>query len=140
MIKPGETWEEQVLPHGIPGTNAVTLEVSSLRPLNLEKHLDYLVRYPHGCVEQTTSSVFPQLYLNALVRLDDPQKGEIERERARRYRAAAPVPGSPEADSSTGRAGSPAAHSGTATTPGPTTTRAISWSRPSAWATRCRRR
>jgi len=26
------------------------------------KHLDDLVRYPYGCVEQTTSAVFPQLY------------------------------------------------------------------------------
>jgi uncharacterized protein YfaS (alpha-2-macroglobulin family) len=79
MIKPGETWEEKILPHGIPGTNEVTLEVSSLRPLNLEKHLDYLVRYPHGCVEQTTSAVFPQLYLGSLMRLDDAKKSEIEK-------------------------------------------------------------
>jgi uncharacterized protein YfaS (alpha-2-macroglobulin family) len=33
-------------------------------PLGLEKRLQYLVQYPHGCVEQTTSSVFPQLYLD----------------------------------------------------------------------------
>ncbi len=30
--------------------------------------LDYLVMYPHGCVEQITSSVFPQLYYADLVK------------------------------------------------------------------------
>ena len=30
--------------------------------------LDYLLRYPHGCVEQTVSAVFPQLYFQDLSR------------------------------------------------------------------------
>ncbi len=32
------------------------------------KHLDDLVRYPYGCVEQTTSAAFPQLYYADLVK------------------------------------------------------------------------
>jgi alpha-2-macroglobulin len=67
-----------VTPHGIAGTNEVTLEVSSIRPMNLERRLDYLIRYPHGCVEQTTSSVFPQLYLSTLVKLDEQKKRDID--------------------------------------------------------------
>ena len=43
--------------------NTVTLEVSALPPINLERRLEYLIQYPHGCLEQTTSGVFPQLYL-----------------------------------------------------------------------------
>jgi uncharacterized protein YfaS (alpha-2-macroglobulin family) len=35
--------------------------------------------YPHGCVEQTTSSVFPQLALNDLLDLNAGWKKEIER-------------------------------------------------------------
>ena len=31
-------------------------------------HLKYLVRYPHGCVEQTVSGAFPQLYLSELLK------------------------------------------------------------------------
>ena len=77
-LTPGETWEQKVMPHGIAGTNEVTLEVSSIRPLNLERRLDYLIQYPHGCVEQTTSSVFPQLYLSTLVKLDEQKKRDID--------------------------------------------------------------
>ena len=35
--------------------------------LEFAKDLDYLVRYPYGCSEQTVSSVFPQLYYRDLV-------------------------------------------------------------------------
>jgi uncharacterized protein YfaS (alpha-2-macroglobulin family) len=77
-VAPGDTWEQKVTPHGIAGTNEVTLEVSSIRPMNLERRLDYLIRYPHGCVEQTTSSVFPQLYLSTLVKLDEQKKRDID--------------------------------------------------------------
>lgn len=31
--------------------------------------LDYLVRYPYGCVEQTVSTAFPQLYFNELINI-----------------------------------------------------------------------
>jgi uncharacterized protein YfaS (alpha-2-macroglobulin family) len=77
-LAPGETFEQKVMPHGLAGTNEVTLEVSSIRPMNLERRLDYLIQYPHGCVEQTTSSVFPQLYLSTLVKLDEQRKRAID--------------------------------------------------------------
>ncbi len=77
-LAPGETWTQAIKPHGIAGTNEVALEVSSIRPMNLERRLDYLIQYPHGCVEQTTSSVFPQLYLAMLVRLDEQKKRDID--------------------------------------------------------------
>ena len=50
----------------------------SFPSLNLSKHLNYLVRYPHGCIEQTTSAAFPQLYLDNLMELTADQKLEIE--------------------------------------------------------------
>ena len=46
-----------------PGTNTIQLEVSRVPPLDLGRNLTYLVQYPHGCVEQTTSAAFPQLFL-----------------------------------------------------------------------------
>ncbi|MGB1041149.1 MAG: hypothetical protein ACPGVD_09770 [Flavobacteriales bacterium] len=52
---------------------------SSFPSINLEKRLDYLIRYPHGCVEQTTSSVFPQLYLSTFVKLNSTRKIEVEK-------------------------------------------------------------
>lgn len=49
---------------GIKDSNTATIEFSSLPAMNFEGRLKYLIQYPHGCVEQTTSSVFPQLYLS----------------------------------------------------------------------------
>ncbi|HLO59335.1 MAG TPA: MG2 domain-containing protein [Bacteroidales bacterium] len=63
---------------GMPGTNKVTLEVSSIPPMDLNRRLKYLIQYPHGCVEQTTSSVFPQLYLSDLMTLDEATKSAID--------------------------------------------------------------
>ncbi len=55
------------------------MEVSSIPPLNLGKRLRYLIRYPYGCVEQTTSSVFPQVYLTSLMDLPEKKKKEIDK-------------------------------------------------------------
>jgi uncharacterized protein YfaS (alpha-2-macroglobulin family) len=77
-LQPGETWETKVVPHGLPGTNVVTLEVAAVPPLDLERRLGELIRYPHGCLEQVTSAAFPQLFLPTLMKLDDTRKKEIE--------------------------------------------------------------
>ncbi|MEM0578430.1 alpha-2-macroglobulin family protein [Flavobacterium polysaccharolyticum] len=55
---------------GVAGSNKAKLEISSMPTINLNGRLQYLIQYPHGCVEQTTSSVFPQLYLNEITDLD----------------------------------------------------------------------
>ncbi|MCX6232231.1 MAG: MG2 domain-containing protein [Bacteroidetes bacterium] len=78
IIEGGKTWNANYQLIGMQGTNKAVLEVSSVPPLNLEKRLDYLIAYPHGCIEQTTSSVFPQLYLADLVDLTTNQKQRIE--------------------------------------------------------------
>ncbi|HEX2936657.1 MAG TPA: alpha-2-macroglobulin family protein, partial [Bacteroidales bacterium] len=55
---------------GIPGTNKANLEVSSIPPVDLSRRLGYLLSYPYGCAEQTTSGAFPQLYLDKFIELD----------------------------------------------------------------------
>jgi len=77
-IEPNDKWETDYAAIGLAGTNNGMLEVSCIPPLNLEKRLKYLITYPHGCIEQTTSSVFPQLFLSNLLELDDVRKAEIE--------------------------------------------------------------
>lgn len=79
LITSGESWDVSYEPLGMFGTNSALIEVSSLPPLNLEQRLQYLIRYPHGCIEQTTSSVFAQLYLDELISLDDERKLQIEK-------------------------------------------------------------
>ncbi|MBI5247014.1 MAG: hypothetical protein HY923_07510 [Elusimicrobia bacterium] len=78
-LEPGEVWKSRIVPHGMPGTNEVTLEASSIPPLNLEKRLGDLIRYPYGCLEQTTSALFPQFFLPGLVRLTEREKAEVEK-------------------------------------------------------------
>ena len=78
-LQPGETLNAAYNAIGINGTNKATLEASSIPPLNLAKRLNYLITYPYGCVEQTTSSGFPQLYLGQLFDLSPRQKAESER-------------------------------------------------------------
>ena len=63
---------------GIKGSNGAKVEFSTLPPMNFTQRLEYLIRYPHGCVEQTTSSVFPQLYLGNIFDLTAQKKQEME--------------------------------------------------------------
>lgn len=79
IAEPNKSWKGSYKSIGLAGTNRGKVEISSIPPLNLEQRLTYLMQYPHGCVEQTTSSVFPQLYLNKLVKLNDDEKLEIEK-------------------------------------------------------------
>ena len=77
-LLPGETWTTDIHPHGLPGTNRISLEVSAVPPMNLDARLQYLIRYPHGCLEQTTSAIFPQIFLPKLLKLNDSQKAAIQ--------------------------------------------------------------
>lgn len=79
MAQKGETVSFSFDPLGMAGTNEQMLEVSTTPPLNLEKRLQYLIRYPHGCIEQTTSAAFPQLFLDRFVALNAREKNDIEK-------------------------------------------------------------
>lgn len=78
-LEPGTSWNTDFKAVGMAGTNSGVLEVSTIPAMNLGKRLQYLVRYPHGCVEQTTSAVFPQLALSQLMDLSEKRMAEIER-------------------------------------------------------------
>lgn len=64
---------------GVAGTNTAKLEVSAFPSMDFNKRLDYLIQYPHGCLEQTTSSVFPQLYLADIADVDAARKAKIQK-------------------------------------------------------------
>ncbi|WP_253906605.1 alpha-2-macroglobulin [Chitinophaga sp. SYP-B3965] len=78
QLDPGASWNTAFSPVGMAGTNTGTLEVSTLPAMNLGKRLDYLIQYPHGCVEQTTSSVFPQLSLANVMDVSDRQAATLD--------------------------------------------------------------
>lgn len=64
---------------GMYGTNSATIEFSTLPPMDFSRRLHYLIQYPHGCLEQTTSSAFPQLYLNDIFDLTYDKKQAIQK-------------------------------------------------------------
>lgn len=78
VVEAGQTWSTDFEPVGMNGTNSGILEISSIPPINLEERLGYLIRYPYGCIEQTVSSVFPQLYVGNLIPLGAEDKAKIE--------------------------------------------------------------
>jgi uncharacterized protein YfaS (alpha-2-macroglobulin family) len=69
-----QTMEFKLL--GESSTNKATVEVSAMPPINLAGRLAYLLHYPYGCTEQTTSSAFPQLYLDKFITLSPAQLDE----------------------------------------------------------------
>ncbi|MBI5916860.1 MAG: hypothetical protein HY842_15915 [Bacteroidetes bacterium] len=78
VLQGGGSWSQEAKPVGVSGTNSAILEVSSIPPLKLGERLRYLIQYPHGCIEQTTSAAFPQLYVDKLMKLNDQQKAEVK--------------------------------------------------------------
>ena len=78
LIPSKDKWQVSYSPIGIAGTNEGVIEISTLPPLNLEQRLQYLVQYPHGCIEQITSSVFAQLFLEKLTTVDEAREKQIE--------------------------------------------------------------
>ncbi|HEY2451628.1 MAG TPA: alpha-2-macroglobulin [Scandinavium sp.] len=66
-LQPGESWTPP--PSHLQGFIAETeqsqLLFSGKPPLNLGRYIRELKAYPYGCLEQTASGLFPQLYTNA---------------------------------------------------------------------------
>ena len=77
-IEAGQTVTVPLNLEGMEGTQQGKITVSSLLPVDLFGRIDYLMDYPHGCLEQTTSKAFPQLYLNYFVQLDDKEKADMK--------------------------------------------------------------
>lgn len=78
-VKAGATVSVPIQPFGTGGTNSAVVSFSSLPPMDLGRRLGYLIRYPHGCVEQTTSAAFPQLHLSKVVDLTSTKQAETSR-------------------------------------------------------------
>ena len=75
VIDPGKTMAVKPLKEN----GKAKLELSSIPPIDLSRRLEYLVRYPHGCIEQITSGAFPQLYLPSVVECDANMLQDIDR-------------------------------------------------------------
>lgn len=67
-IKPGEKLKILIPDRGIAGTNRAVISVMRKAKLNLNRRLYWLIHYPYGCIEQTVSAGFPQLFLKEFIK------------------------------------------------------------------------
>jgi len=79
MVEPNSSKTISWKTFGVSGSNKASMEVSSVPTVDFGRRLNYLIQYPHGCVEQTTSAVFPQLYLTDVMDLDAVRKQNIQK-------------------------------------------------------------
>ena len=71
LLEAGANREVPAELFGMEGTHAVSVEYSTIPAIGLERRLGYLLEYPYGCVEQTLSAAFPQLYLPQVMDCDE---------------------------------------------------------------------
>lgn len=71
LVAPGNEIQLASQPIGIKGSNSFDLSLSTFNAMAFEHRLDALLEYPHGCLEQITSKVFPQLAVKNLKSLSD---------------------------------------------------------------------
>lgn len=74
VLNPGETWVENLSSFGQKGTRQIMLETSVIPNISIQKRLAYLLNYPYGCLEQTVSIAFSQLYLEKWINLNPQQE------------------------------------------------------------------
>jgi uncharacterized protein YfaS (alpha-2-macroglobulin family) len=72
-IKAGDTKVIDISSNFIPSTQNTQVTISKYPAVQFADHIKYLVGYPHGCVEQTTSRIFPQLYFEEIAKLAAPE-------------------------------------------------------------------
>ncbi len=77
IVKPNETKKFKPEFKGQEGTYQFNMNIAKMPQINLDRRLNYLIRYPYGCIEQTTSSAFPQLFLSQLTKLSDDKLKKI---------------------------------------------------------------
>lgn len=78
-IGKGQTLTIKVPKVGLDGTNNATLDLNIFPNMDFDHRLKWLIRYPYGCIEQTTSTLFPQLYLKKMGYFQKDEIAEIDR-------------------------------------------------------------
>ncbi|OFX88054.1 MAG: hypothetical protein A2W99_11120 [Bacteroidetes bacterium GWF2_33_16] len=80
VVEPGKNISIAIPENGIKGTNNATLTISNFPSINFSHRLRWLINYPYGCIEQTTSAVLPQLYLKKFMKYPDAFSEDIDQQ------------------------------------------------------------
>ena len=78
ILKSGKAGDYSVKTPGEKNSTQLKVELSMLPLLKLDNRLNYLTRYPHGCIEQITSGGFPQLYLPGFAKMNTQELEKIK--------------------------------------------------------------
>ncbi|MDD2196327.1 MAG: MG2 domain-containing protein [Bacteroidales bacterium] len=78
-IEKGQTQSIKVPKVGLDGTNNASLDLNIFPNMDFDHRLKWLIRYPYGCIEQSTSTLFPQLYLKKMGYFQKDEIAEIDR-------------------------------------------------------------
>ena len=78
-LEPGESISMIIPDKGLKGSSRAILSIQRRPNLKLTRRLLWLIRYPYGCIEQTVSSVFPQLYLMEFLPKSRAAKRDIDK-------------------------------------------------------------
>jgi uncharacterized protein YfaS (alpha-2-macroglobulin family) len=70
-VAPGASVQLDATTKGMKSTYSAALDVNDKMNFDFQNRLNYLIQYPHGCVEQITSSAFAQLFLNDVQDVND---------------------------------------------------------------------
>ena len=77
-VKRGKSTTESISSAGDISSTKLSMEISTMPSINLAARLDYLIGYPHGCIEQITSGAFPQLYLPKFLNLNKAKLAKVK--------------------------------------------------------------
>ncbi|MDP2363891.1 MAG: alpha-2-macroglobulin family protein, partial [Ignavibacteria bacterium] len=72
IIKANQETKIDLPKNFLQGTQNTSVTISRFPAIKYTKQLKYLIGYPHGCIEQTVSKLFPQLYFEDLAKLAAP--------------------------------------------------------------------
>jgi hypothetical protein len=68
VMNDAQTQNVELKANMLPGSMSAKLVISKSPMTEFSKDLRYLIQYPYGCVEQTVSAAFPQLYYRDLAK------------------------------------------------------------------------
>ncbi|MBN2612773.1 MAG: alpha-2-macroglobulin family protein [Bacteroidales bacterium] len=79
LVNAGEKVLFTIPDKGIKGTNRAKITLNLFPNMEFSHRLEWLIHYPYGCIEQTTSAVFPQLYLKEFMAASESKQNEIDK-------------------------------------------------------------
>jgi len=78
-LTPGRSVRLQVPAAGISGTNHASVSIRRRPHMHFGYRLKWLMQYPYGCLEQTVSSAFPQLFLPSVTTMASSERADMDK-------------------------------------------------------------